>query len=331
VRVLVHGEIAAPRAARLRELAAPGWTIETWNPAAEPAEAFAAKAATAQVLVGGSPPGGDWPVMPELRLWQIPWTGVDFTAPDRVPEGVPVANCYAHETTVAEYVLASMLEWRLGLRRMDARFRAEGWGGHVLANGPRHGEVRGRTVGIVGHGHIGREVATRARAFGMAAIGIRRSACPCPPELDWLGGPDDLHRLLGASDFVVLACDLNDATRGMIDAAALGAMKPDGVLINVARGAVVAEDALWEALSARRIGGAVIDVWWNYRQADGPEPWPANHPFETLDNVILSAHESANTPEMLERRLEFVAANIGRVARGEAPENVVFIGAAPRG
>jgi phosphoglycerate dehydrogenase-like enzyme len=186
-------------------------------------------------------------------------------------------------------------------------------------------------VGIVGHGHIGREVALRARAFGMRAIGIRRSALPRPEELDWLGTPADLHRLMGEADFVLVACDLNDATRGMIDAEAIAAMKPDGVLINVARGAVVMEDALWEALSARRIGGAVIDVWWNYAEHEGPEPWPANHPFERLDNVILSAHESANTPEMLERRWDFVAANITRVARGDAPANVAFTGTRPHG
>lgn len=328
-RILVHGTIAAPNAALLRARAAPDWEIATWDAARDAEDAFAPLAAEADVLVGGAPPGGDWPPVPRARLWQVPWTGVDFTAPERVPAGLPVANCHEHETTMAEYVLAAMLEWEIGLRRMDARFRREGWGGHVLANGPRHGEVRGKTVGIVGHGHIGREVALRARAFGMRAIGIRRSARPCPDELDWLGGPGDLHRLMGESDFVVVACDLNDATRGMIDAAALSAMKPGGVLINVARGAVVVEEALWEALSERRIGGAVIDVWWNYRKAGGPEPWPANRPFERLDTVILSAHESANTPQMLERRWDFVAANVARVARGEPPENVVFVGNAP--
>ncbi len=330
MRVLVHGTIAAPRAGLLRERAGNGWRIDTWDPGQDDPAAFAPLAAGADVLVGGAPPGGAWPPVPRARLWQIPWTGVDFTAPERVPAELPVANCYEHETTMAEYVLAAMLEWQIGLRKMDARLRAEGWGGHVLAHGPRHGEVRGRMVGIVGHGHIGREVALRARAFGMRAIGIRRSAMPCPEELDWLGGPHDLHRLMGEADFVVVACDLNDGTRGMIDAAALAAMKPAGVLINVARGAVVDEEALWQALSETRIGGAVIDVWWNYRQGDGPEPWPANRPFETLGNVILSAHESANTPEMLERRWDFVAANIGRVARGEPPENVVFTGEAPR-
>ncbi len=331
MRVLVHGPIAARRADLLRARGGPGWRVDAWVPGVDDPAAFAAAAAEAEVLVGGAPPGGAWPAVPRARLWQIPWTGHDFTAPERVPAGLAVANCYEHETTIAEYVLAGVLEWQIGLRGMDARFRAEGWGGHVLAHGPRHGELRGRTLGIVGHGHIGREVALRARAFGMRTIGVRRAAMPCPPELDWLGTSRDLHRLMGEADFVVLACDLNAQTRGMIDAAALAAMKPGGVLINVARGAVVVEDALWAALSEGRIGGAVIDVWWNYREGEEPEPWPANHPFERLDNVIVSAHESASTPEMLERRWDFVVANIARMARGDAPENVVFVGTGETG
>ena len=329
MRVLVHGRLAAPRADSLRARAAPGWDIDVWDPATASPEAFAEKVATADVIVGGAVPLSPWPAAPHLKLWQIPWTGHEFARPEEVPAGLPVANTFEHETAIAEYVLAAMLEWQIGLRRMDARFRAEGWGGMILANGPRHGEVLGKTVGIVGHGHIGREVAHRARAFGMRAIGIRRASAPCPPELDWLGGPGDLHRLLGEADFVVIACDLNAATRGMIDAAALSAMKPTGVLINVARGAIVEEDALFAALSERRIGGAVIDVWYRYAEPGQPEPWPAHHPFETLDNVLLSAHESGTTAETFARRWDFVAANIARIARGAPPENVIFEGQGP--
>ena len=333
MKILVHGRLAAPRAELLRSRAAPDWEVIGWAPEDTPGEApdaaFAARAGDVDVLVGGAPPGGLWPPMPRARLWQVPWTGLDFTAPDRVPAGLPVANTYEHETTIAEYVMAAILEWQVGLRDMDARFRKGGWGGHPLAAGPQHREVRGRTVGIVGYGHIGREVAVRAKAFGMGVVGIRRSAVPCPPELDWLGTPGDLPALLGASDFVVVACDLNAETRGLIDGAALAAMRPDGVLISVGRGACVDETALWEALTGGRIGGAVIDVWWTYPDGDGAQPWPANHAFETLPNVILSAHESATTPEMVARRWDFVAANIARVARGEAPRNVAFTGTAP--
>jgi phosphoglycerate dehydrogenase-like enzyme len=323
--VLVQGRIAAAKVDLMRRFAPEGWDVMLWDPARQDAADFPALAAQAEVIVGGSIPT-DWPAVPKLKLFQIPWTGFEFTAPERIPAGVPVANTYEHETSIAEYVLLGMLEWRIGLRHMDADFRARGWAGRMPGDAPSHREIRGLTLGVVGHGHIGRETALRARAFGMRCIGIRRSARPCPPELDWLGQPDRLDDLLAESDFVLIACDMNDDTRGMIDAARLAAMKPTGVLINVARGRIVDEDALWDALSGGRIGGAILDVWYNYNQPGQPEVHPANHPFETLPNVLLSAHQSAVTEEMHERRWRFVAENCARIGRGEPPLNLVFTG-----
>jgi len=112
----------------------------------------------------------------------------------------------------------------------------------------------------------------------------------------------------------------------MINAEALAKMKPDAVIINVARGKIIDEDALFDALTDRRIGGAVLDVWYNYQMPDDPPVWPSNRPFQDLDNVILSAHRSASTEEMHERRWKFVADNCARIGRGEVPENIVFTG-----
>ncbi len=323
--VLVQGRIAAPKVDLMRRFAPEGWTVTVWDPAEDAPDAFPALAEAADVIVGGGIPT-DWPPVPRLKLFQIPWTGFDFTSPERMPAGVPVANTYEHETTIAEYVLAGMLEWQIGLRAMDAEFRAHGWGGKMPGGGPLHGELRGATVGVFGYGHIGHEVATRACAFGMRTLGIRRSAQPCPPQLDWLGQPDQLDRMLGESDFVVIAADMNDETRGLIDAGRLAAMKPTGVLINVARGRIVDEDALWEALSNRRIGGAILDVWYSYNEPGKPEVRPSRHPFETLDNTILSGHRSALSEQMHERRWRFVAENCARIGRGEEPLNIVFTG-----
>ena len=323
--VLVQGRIAAPKADILRRVAPEGWEVTTWAPDSDPVAAFPPLAEAADVIVGGAIPT-DWPETPRLRLFQIPWTGFDFTSPERMPKGVPVANTFEHETTIAEYVFAAMLEWVIGLRGLDDAFRASGWGGHPTGLAPLHGELRGATLGVVGHGHIGRETALRAKAFGMHTIGVRRSAAPCPPELDRLGRTEDLDALLAESDFVLVACDLNDETRGLIDAARLARMKPTGVLINVARGRVVEEDALYDALAERRIGGAVIDVWYNYPSPGEPEPWPANRPFHDLPNTILTPHRSAVTREMHERRWRFVAAQLARLDAGEAPQNVVFVG-----
>lgn len=323
--VLVQGRIAAPRLDLMQKYAPEGWQVTCWNPKEQSEEEFLPLALEADVIVGGGIPV-PWPEVPKLKLFQIPWTGYDFTSPERMPKGVPVANTFEHETTIAEFVLAGMLEWQIGLRAMDAEFRAKGWGGYAAGGTPSHRELRGATLGIIGHGHIGRETAIRANAFGMRCIGVRRSEKPCPPELDWLGQNDRMDELLETSDFVLVACDMNDETIGMINAARLAKMKPTGVLINVARGKIVDETALYEALSARKIGGAIIDVWYNYKSNPQDDVWPCNHPFQELDNVILSGHRSATTDEMWERRWQFVGENCARIGRGEAPQNVVFEG-----
>ncbi len=319
--ILVQGGIAVARAELLRQHADPDWEILVWDPASDTPETFPDLATRADVIVGGSIPT-PWPDVPKLKLFQIPWTGYDFTGPEKIPSGVPVANTFEHETCIAEFVLLAMLEWQIGLRHLDTGMREHGWGGHGTGMAPAHGEVKDRTLGIVGYGHIGHETAVRARAFGIRVIGIRRSAQPCPPELDWLGQGDRLDDLMAQSDFVLIACDMNDETRGMIDAGRIAAMKPTGVLINVARGKIVDEDALYTALSTGRIGGAVIDTWYNY----GKETVPWNQPFDQLDNVIMSPHRSATTEEMHDRRWRFVAKNAARAIAGETAENIVFHG-----
>ena len=324
--VLLQGRLAVQREALLRARLNDDWLIATWQPGTHPIEDFAPLAAAADVIVGGGIPLERWPAAPKLKLFQIPWTGHEWTSAGRMPKGVPVCNTFEHEICIAEYVLAAMLEWQVGLRRMDRDFRAHGWGGKGVAAGPQHGELFGGTVGVIGYGHIGHEVAVRARAFGMKVVGVRRAQPPCPPELDWLGTMERLDELLAVSDFVLVACGLNDETRGLIGAERLAKMKPGAVIINVARGAIIDEAALYAALKEKRIGGAVIDVWYNYQEPGEPDVWPANLPFQGLDNVICSAHESASTQAQVERRWDFVAANLMRVMRGEAPRNLLYHG-----
>jgi phosphoglycerate dehydrogenase-like enzyme len=323
--VLVQGRIAAPKADLMRRHAPRDWSVTVWNPDTDDVADFESLALDADVIVGGGIPIS-WPDVPKLKLFQIPWTGYDFTAPHKMPPGVPVANTFEHESSISEYVMLGMLEWQIGLRHMDAEFRESGWGGYASGRGPTHREAKGSTVGIVGYGHIGREVAARANAFGMRCIGVRRSEQACPAELDWLGQPDRLDELLAESDFVVIACDMNEATIGLIDAARLTAMKPTGVIINVARGRIVDENALYDALESRRIGGAIIDTWYSYYAAGEESVWPCSRPFQDLDNTLLSGHRSGTTEEMHDRRWRFVGENCARIGLGETAENIVFYG-----
>ena len=328
---LLYGQIAASRQPILAPLLPGDWSILTWQTGRDDPDSFAGLLAQADVMVGGPIPVAQWPAASRLRLCQVPWAGYDWARPDNTPVGVPFCNTYEHEGPLSEFIMLSILESQIGLRRMDRDFRDHGWNGKGPGNSVVHGEVAGKTIGIVGYGHIGEAVAKRAVAFGMRCIGVRRSSQACPPHLDWLGSPDRLNELLEQSDYVLIACDLNEQTRGMVDQSFLARMKSTAWLINVARGAVVDEESLYEALVAETIGGAIIDTWYNYPDGSGDEPWPSNKPFHELSNTILSAHESAWTAELQARRWQFVADNLERVRQGKTPLNQVHIGTAETG
>ena len=187
-----------------------------------------------------------------------------------------------------------------------------------------------QTIGIVGYGKIGATIARRAAAFGCTVIGTvgRDVPPPTPPDLAWLDGNGGLSRLLEVSDYVVLACPLTKRTAGLIGKEQLARMKTTAVLINIARGQVVDEAALYHALVEGAIGAAAIDVWWKLPdiskgQRECSSYNLASHPFHTLPNVIMSNHTSGWSDLQLERRYEVVAGNLDRLVRGEPLQSVV--------
>jgi phosphoglycerate dehydrogenase-like enzyme len=221
--------------------------------------------------------------------------------------GIRLTNAAGiHAEPIAQYVIMQMLN-RIKRTRahfeLQAAHRWESIGGGEL------------TVGIVGFGGIGRAVARLAKAFGMRVVGSKRTRVE-DPALDLLYSPEQLGALLAESDFVVLAAPESEQTRGMIGAAALEQMKPKALLINVARGGLVDEEALADALRRKRIGGAVLDV-------TATEPLPETSPLWDLPNCVITPHDSAFSPLSLERTLELFLDNLSRFQRGEPLLNEV--------
>ena len=168
------------------------------------------------------------------------------------------------------------------------------------------------------------ELVKGCKALGMHVIATKGRPDPvlaAEDSLDWLGGADQLGELLARADYVAVCAPLTDATRGLIGAAQFAQMKPDAYLINIARGPVVDEQALYEALRDRRIAGAAIDVWYNY--PPNGQGRPGNFPFEELDNLVMTPHVAGWTEGMLAARAALIAENIDRAARGERPVNAV--------
>jgi len=261
---------------------------------------------------------------PRLRLVQVPGAGLDRIDRGALGSGTTLANAYGHDVGIAEYVIGAMLALARDFRRVDADLRRGQWDSVWSGTPvPLWPELAGKTLGILGYGRIGQAVAKRAQAFDMDVLAVRRDVSqPDPHGLAFVGGPDSLDFVLGRSDYVAITLALTADTRGLMDARRLGLMKPTAALINVARGEVVDEDALYEALERGAIASAALDVWYRYPSGGAPIH-PGHRPFHTLPNVLMTPHVSGWTEGMMESRASVIAENIHRVARGEPPANLV--------
>jgi phosphoglycerate dehydrogenase-like enzyme len=261
---------------------------------------------------------------PRLRLVQVPGAGLDRIERDALPPGAALANAYGHDVGIAEYVLGAMLAMSRDFCRLDAALRRgeweSVWSGRAV---PLWSELAGKTLGILGYGRIGQAVARRALAFDMEVLAIRRDpARPDPHRLAFLRGPEALDEVLARADHLAITVALTPDTRGLIGARELGLMKPTAFLINVARGEVVDEEALYAALARRAIAGAALDVWYRY-PVDGAPTTPGHRPFHMLPGVLMTPHVSGWTEGMMEARAGIIAENIHRAARGEEPVNLI--------
>jgi phosphoglycerate dehydrogenase-like enzyme len=318
------GKSSHPFLAGLQRHVATTWSfanLEADSPRDELAEAF--EAADALIATHFT---RDLPRAPKLRLLQVPGAGYDGIDIAAIPADVRLCNVFEHEAGVAEYALLTMLEAAHRVASADQAIRRGDWSRSSRYGGETDSEIAGKTVTIVGLGRIGRAIARRAKAFDMRVVAANRTRREQEPDVDRSLGLDQLHAALAEGDYVVLACALTPETRGLINAAAFAAMKRNTVIVNVARGPVIDEAALWQALSERRIGGAVIDTWWNYPATARDDVASWAHRFDRLDNTILTPHIAGWTDGTVARRTRFMARNLDRLARGEKLENIVAVG-----
>jgi phosphoglycerate dehydrogenase-like enzyme len=261
-----------------------------------------------------------------LRLIQVPGAGLDRIDRGALRPGMHLANAYGHEAGIAEYVIGAMIALTRSFGRIDAKLRSGQWESQwaiAAPSPPLWPELAGKTLGILGFGHIGEALAVRARAFGMKVCAIRRQAQPEPPDgVRFIGGPERLDDVLRLSDYLAITLSLSPQTRNLLDAQRLHVMKPTAYLINVARAEIVEETALYRALATGGLAGAALDVWYRYPTTAGTAR-PATQPFHELGNVIMTPHISGWTEGTLAARAKLIADNIARIARGEPPLNAV--------
>ncbi|HMG44680.1 MAG TPA: D-2-hydroxyacid dehydrogenase [Acidimicrobiales bacterium] len=270
--------------------------------------------AWADVIVALDVPWRLAELTPRLRWIQTIGAGVGQYREEQLAERGVVLSMAAGvgAPPIAEFVIGRLLEHYKRFRELAALQREHRW-----AYTPG-GNLGGRTMVIVGLGAIGREVAVRARAFGVRTVGVRRSYEPgmTSPLVDELCGPDGLDDVLPTADIVVLSAPETAETRGLFDAARFARMKPGAVLCNVARGSLVDQAALLEALASGQLAAALLDVV-------EPEPLPPDDPLWDAAGVVLSPHTSTSTEGYNDRLFDLVAANIRRYLRDEPLANLV--------
>lgn len=278
--------------------------------------------AAAEVIVGVKLTKDD-PHPASVRLYHAPAAGTDAIDRSCLPAGAMLCNAFGHEHAIAEYVMAALLARHVPIAHADARLREGHWDFWAGRPGALRSELGSQTIGLLGFGHIGKAIATRARAFGMRVSVCNRSAVALGPLVDEAYGLDTLPAFMASADAIVVSLPQIEETRGIVDAAALGAMRRSAVIVNVGRGPVIDEAALFEALEARRIGGAIIDTWYQYPTPDKVETLPAALPFHRLANVVMTPHMSGWTDGTVRRRQETIAENIRRLAGGLNLVNVI--------
>lgn len=276
---------------------------------------------TADVLVGVQL-NRDMPRPHKLQLLQAPAAGTDGIDRACLPPQALLANCFGHENAIAEYVMAALLMRHVPLAQADQDLRQQRWTFWAGRQAALRTEMGAQTLGLLGFGHIAQTIAHRAKAFGMRVHVANRSPIK-HPQVDQSWTLDNLKDFMASADTVVVSLPLTDNTVGLVDAPALAAMRPDALLLNVGRGAVIDEQALYDALAGRQIGGAVIDTWYQYPTPTQTECAPSKFDFAALDNVLMTPHMSGWTEGTVRRRQETLADNIGRLSRGEALVNVL--------
>jgi glyoxylate/hydroxypyruvate reductase len=240
---------------------------------------------------------------------QVRTAGLPAEALERV---VITTSSGVHAVPLAEFAILGLLAIAKELPRFVEDQRARAW--PELRRPLR--ELDGQILFLVGLGDIGRETARLGKAFGMRTVGFRRTEGPPPPHVDEVHGPQRLAELAGRADAMVVSLPLTDQTAGMIDRAAIDALPPSCIFVNVGRGGVVDEPALVDALRERRIAGAVLDVF-------ATEPLPDSSPLWTLPNVLVTPHAVALSARENERIVELFVDNLRRYLDGRPLRNVV--------
>lgn len=278
------------------------------------------------ILIAGHPRREHLTASPNLQALIIPWAGL----PDETRElmlsfpHIAVHNLHHNALPVAETVIALMLAAAKFIVPIDRTFRAHDWTPRYQPNPSVL--VEGKTALVLGYGAIGQRVACLCRGLGMKVIATRRHVAtpPLDPSHE-IHPPEALHCLLPGANVLIICLPHTPETTALIGEDELALLPPGAVLVNVGRGPIIDEAALYHALREGIVYAAGLDVWYNYPadKAARPHTPPSAYPFHELDNVVMSPHRAGSPDQTERRRMTHLAMLLNAAARGEAMPNRV--------
>lgn len=285
--------------------------------------------ADCEILVAGRPEREQLQASTNLRALIIPWAGLPPTTRLMMQDfpGIAVHNIHHNTIPVSEMAIALFLAASKSLLPIDRAFRRHDW---TARYHPSHSSmfIANSTALILGYGAIGRYTARLCHGLGMNVQAIKRHLTAQDAQVAEdisLFPPDALHQLLPQSDVLIISVPQTPETEGMIGAQELALLPSHTILINISRGPIVDEAALYHALLNKTIAAAGLDVWYNYPQDDdaAAHTAPSIYPFHELDNVVMSPHRAAHTTENERLRMAHLAALLNEAAAGQPMSNQV--------
>jgi phosphoglycerate dehydrogenase-like enzyme len=236
-----------------------------------------------------------------------------------------IYNLHHNAAPVAEMAVALMLAAARRIPSLDRELRKHNWEPRYQ-NHDQSFLLAGRRVLVLGYGHVGRHVGQLCRALGMQVVGIKRTPIKDEGEIE-VHSIESLPSQLQTTQVLVICVPLTIQTRGLIDAEMLARLPPEAILVNVARGEVIDEKALYQVLVDGTIAAAGLDVWFNYpTEADERSATPPSaYPFEQLENVVLTPHVAGKVATTEQMRMEHLATLLNQLAEGRQPAGVVDI------
>lgn len=279
-----------------------------------------------EVAIGGTFIKGDLEQAKKLKLIQIPFAGVNKMDFDLYKnyQGIYICNIHSNRIAVAEHAFALILALAKNIVTNDRNLRLGRW--YRLSTKEPTAQLQGKSLGIVGLGSIGWEIAKIGHTLGMKVFALKRKIEEKDLKkkniLVFLGEKKDLEKVIKKSDFIVVTVPLTQETKGLFGKRELKLMKGK-YLINISRGKVIDEEALFKSLKEGNLAGAAIDTWYQYPTSKQKEISPSKYDFHKLDNIVMSPHTAGYTDKALEENIKSVFDNIVRIYYGEEPENQI--------